>query len=94
MSLVFPDGYLLDSIGPYMADGKNNDAGITEHILNLHGDLADWISESDVCVVSRSFRDALAVFEGLGLETKMPSYLKKGISQHTTKEANDSRLVT
>ena len=94
MSLVFPDGYVLDSIGPYMADGKNNDAGITEHILNLHGDLADWVSEGDVCVVDRGFRDVLDVFEGLGLETKMPSYLKKGISQHTTKEANDSRLVT
>ena len=34
------------------------------------------------------------MFEDLGLETKMPAYLKKGISQHTAKEANESRLVT
>ena len=54
MSLVFPDGYVLDSIGPYLADGKNNDAGITEHILNLHGDLAEWLSEGDVCVDDRA----------------------------------------
>ena len=93
-SLVFPDGYVLDSIGPYLADGKNNDAGITEHILSLHGDLKEWLSEGDVCVVDRGFRDVLDVFEDLGLETKMPAYLKKGISQHSTKEANESRLVT
>ena len=94
MSLVFPDGYVLDSIGPYMADGKTNDAGITEHILNLHGDLADWVSEGYVCVVDRAFSYVLGVFEGLGLETKMPSYLKKGVSQHTTKEAKELRLAT
>ena len=94
MSLVFPDGYVLESIGPYLADGKNNDAGITQHILGLHSDLTDWLSEGDVCVVDRGFRDVLDVFEDLGLETKMPSFLKKGLSQHTTEEANQSRLVT
>ena len=94
ISLVFPDGYVLDSIGPYLADRKNNDAGITQHILSLHGDLTDWLSEGDVCVVDRGFRDVLDVFENLGLETKMPSHLKKGLSQHTTEEANQSRLVT
>ena len=87
--MVFPNGYVLDSIGPCMAEGKNNDAGKTEHILNLHGDLADWVSKGDVCVVDRGFRDVLDVFGGLGPETKMPMYLKKGMSQHTTKEAND-----
>ena len=94
MSLVFPDGYVLDSIGPYLADGKNNDAGITQHILSLHGDLTEWLAEGDVCVVDRGFRDVLDVFEDLGLETKMPAYLQKGLSQHTAKEANESRLVT
>ena len=80
MSLVFPDGYVLDSIGPYLTDGKNNDAGITENILSLHADLTEWLSEGDVCVVDRGFRDILDVFEDLGLETKMPAYRKKGIS--------------
>ena len=94
MSIVFPDGYVLESIGPYLADGKNNDAGITQHILGLHGDLTDWLSEGDVCIVDRGFRDVLDVFEDLGLETKMPSFLRKGLSQHTVEEANQSRLVT
>lgn len=77
MSLVFPDGYVLDSIGQYLADGKNNDAGITQHILSLHGDLTDWLSEGDVCVVDRGFRDVLDVFEDLGLETKCPHFLRR-----------------
>lgn len=94
MSIVLPDGYVLESIGPYFADGKNNDAGITQHILSLHGDLVEWLQEGDVCVVDRGFRDVLDVFEDLGLETKMPSFLKPGMAQHNTEEANQSRLVT
>ena len=39
MSIVFPDGYVLDTIGPYFADGKNNDGGITQHILRFNSDL-------------------------------------------------------
>ena len=57
----------------------------------MHGDLAQWLSEGDVCVVDRGFRDE---FEDLGLETKIYAYLYKGLSQHTAKEANESRLVT
>ena len=34
------------------------------------------------------------VFEGLGLETKMPTFLKKGLSQHSVEKANKSCLVT
>ena len=77
-----------------MADGKNNDVDITQHIFSLHCDMTDWLSEGGVFVVDRGFRDVLDVFEDLGLETKMPSFLKKGLSQHTTEEANQSRLVT
>ena len=78
MSLVFPDGYVLGSIGPYLADGKNNDAGITLHILGLHSDLTDWLSEGYVCVVDRGFRDVLDVFEDFGLETKSRLFLRRG----------------
>ena len=94
MSIVFPDGYVLDSIGPYYADGKNNDAGITEHILGLNGDLTEWLQEGDVCVVDRGFRDVIDVYEELGLEARMPSFLKQGIAQHSAEEANQSRIVT
>ena len=56
---VFPDGYVLDSIGPYFADVKNNDAGVTQHILRLIADLTDWLQEGDVCVVDRGFKDVI-----------------------------------
>ena len=94
MYIVFPDGYVLDSICPYLADGKNNDAGITQHILSLHGDLIVLLSEGDVCIVDQGFRDALVIFEDLGLETKMPLFLRKGLTQHTEEEVNQSCLVT
>lgn len=32
MIVVAPDGYIIDIIGPYLVDGKNNDAAI----LNKH----------------------------------------------------------
>ena len=82
MSAVFPDGYVLDSVGPYYADGKNNDAGITSHIITLHRDLIDWLDIGDVCILDRSFRDVLDVFEDLGLKPKMPAFLKAGFAQH------------
>ena len=50
MSIVLPGGYVLESIDPYFADGKNNNVGITQHILSLHDELTGWLEEGDVCV--------------------------------------------
>ena len=77
MPLVFPDGYLFDSICPYLQMEKNNDAG---YILSFHRDLTEWFSEGYVWVVDCDFRDVFDVFEGLGLETKMPTFLKRCLS--------------
>ena len=44
---------MLDNIGQHLDDGKINDAAITEHILSLHSDLAEWLSEGGICVVDR-----------------------------------------
>jgi len=44
MSIVFPDGYVLDSIGPFYSNGHNNDAGMTANILkNESNGVVDWI---------------------------------------------------
>ena len=94
MSIVPPDGNVLESIGPYMSDGKNNDAGITEHILLLNSELTEWMAEGDVCVVGHGFRDVIETFESIGFETKIPSYLKKEESKHSIEDANQTRLVT
>ncbi|XP_041357860.1 uncharacterized protein LOC121374814 [Gigantopelta aegis] len=96
MVIIGTDGYILSILGPYYADGKNNDASITKHAFthNLEN-INEWIQENNVCIVDRGFRDAV-VFLNLeqGLDVKMPSYLPKGQKQHTTAEANSSRLIT
>ncbi|CAC5400582.1 unnamed protein product [Mytilus coruscus] len=51
-------------------------------------------SNDDVCIVDRGFRDVVEHLEEQGYSVQMPLYLKKGQKQHTTEEANTSRLVT
>jgi hypothetical protein len=56
--------------------------------------LLNWIQSEDVAIVDRGFRDATEFLEMHDLQVEMPSYLKKGTSQHPTDESNMSRLVT
>ncbi|XP_021339896.1 uncharacterized protein LOC110441121 [Mizuhopecten yessoensis] len=95
MMVVGSDGYVLSVLGPYMADYSNNDASIIKHMMNKNSeDMKDWLKENDVMVVDRGFRDAVEFLQESGLRVEMPSYLQKGAKQHTTEEANLSRLVT
>ena len=82
MFIVFPDGYVLDTIGPYFADGKNNNGDITQHSVRLKIDLTAWLQEVHVCVVERGLRDVINALEDLGLETKMPSFIKQETAEH------------
>jgi hypothetical protein len=94
MILVSSTGYILEVFGPYFADGKNNDANILTSIMRFDASrLRSWLQPNDVLVVDRGFRDCLEMLQDLGLITKMPHFLREG-SQHTTSEANESRLVT
>ena len=45
-------------------------------------------------VVDRGFRDASTVLKELGVTMQMPSFMRKGSTQHTSEESNKSRLVT
>jgi hypothetical protein len=92
MSLVLPDGYILDLIGPFY--GKNNDSSITKEILNTCTDLSTLCQDDDVQVVDRGFRDVAAEFENLGYDIRMPGLLGKGDKQLSIDDANESRLVT
>ena len=95
MMLVATDGYILTVIGPYLADGKNSDAKITEHMLNSNSEnIAEWFKENDVLVLDRGFRDAADILKEFGIDSYMPHFLNKSQKQHTTEEANESRLVT
>jgi hypothetical protein len=95
MVIIASDEYILNVLGPYRADGKNNDACITKHILGRNEEgIKNWIQSEDVAIVDCGFRDATEFLKMHGLQVEMPSYLKKGTSQHPTDELNMSRLVT
>ena len=39
MSIVFPDGYVLDTIGLFLSDVKKNDDSMTKHLMTLNEDI-------------------------------------------------------
>ncbi|XP_062568535.1 uncharacterized protein LOC134230709 [Saccostrea cucullata] len=82
-------------MGPYFANGKNNDSSIITHFVKSNsGNFMDFMEEHDVLIVDRGFRDALEFLQSCGFRTEMPPYLDKALKQHSTKEANLSRCVT
>ncbi len=92
MSLVLPDGYVIDLIGPFY--GKHNDSSITEEILHTCTNLSILCHDGDVQIVDRGFRDVAAEFEALGYDMKMPGLLAKDDNQLSANDANESRMVT
>ena len=92
MSLVLPDGYILDTIGPFQ--GTVNDATITQQIIETRNELIQWCDHGDIMICDRGFRDVIQTLSDLGYEVKSPVYLNKSQNQHNTEEANESRLVT
>ena len=95
MVVVTTSGYFVTVVGPYLADSKNNDASILNHMLKSNvEEMKEWVNEEDVFIVDRGFRDSLELLDDLGIQAKMPAFLKKGEKQMTTEDANMSRLVT
>ena len=95
MMIVTTTGYIVAAIGPDLADGRNSDAKILNHIIGTDTqDIKTWLQDDDIMIVDRGFRDSAGVLSNLGIQMQMPSFLQKGQSQHTTEEANSSRLVT
>ena len=92
MSIVHPDGYIVDVIGPFQ--GNLNDASIAKEILETNNSLAIWLGGNGHTIVDRGFRDVIEVFQDLDYETHTPSFLKKGDKQHSTADANNSRMCT
>ena len=87
-------GHILDVIGQYYANGSNNDASIVKHIFENDPDVSSFFRSNDIFVVDRGFRDCIEYLESKSFVVKMPYYLEKGKKQHSTLEANESRLVT
>ena len=96
MLIVASDGYIIDILGPYLANGKNNDAAILNKHLSKKqcNNILNWSQSNDVLVLERGFQDSLDLIDSLNLRSESPSFLGKGQKQHTEAEANTSRLVT
>ena len=95
MVVVTTTGYFLTAVGPYLADGKNNDAAILTHMFKTNvQDIQNWMHEEDIFVIDRGFRDAVSLLEEIGIRAEIPSFMKRGEKQLSTKDANLSRLVT
>lgn len=48
MMIVPSDGYILDILGSFLADGKNNDAAILNKHLREGEGLLKWAEEKDI----------------------------------------------
>lgn len=70
MMIVTSDGYILDILGPFLADGKNNDAAILNQHLREGEGLLKWAEENDILVLDRGFRDSLDMIETVGLKSE------------------------
>ena len=93
--IVATDGYFLSVVGPYLADFRNNDASILNHMFKSNiQDIRNWFHEEDIFIVDRGFRDSIDMLEELGIHAKMPSLLRRGEKKLSTSNANASRLVT
>lgn len=95
MVIVSTSGYFVSVLGPYLADSKNNDSSILNHIIRTNAeDIQKWIQEDDIFIVDRGFRDAISLLQDLGIQAEMPKFMIKGQKQLSTEDANSSRLVT
>ena len=54
MIITTKTDYCVTLVGPYLADSKNNDSSILNHILRTNIEcIRSWIAEDDVFIVDR-----------------------------------------
>ena len=80
-SLLLPNGYILDTIGPF--SGTMNNAPIAKEITSRCDAFAKWCERGDIMIIDRGFRNILETFIEMGYEPKMLDFLSKGKYQHT-----------
>ncbi|CAG2244313.1 unnamed protein product [Mytilus edulis] len=72
---------------------QNNDAKILNSIFkNNLEKIKEWFDKDDVVVVDRGFRDSIDLLEEFGIQTKMPSFLKRNEKQLSVEDGNTTRL--
>ena len=92
MSIVHPDSFVIDIIGPF--EGNLNYASIAKAIFETNNPLATWLGGNSHIIIDRGFRDVVQTFQNLGYATHMPSFLKNGEKQHSTVNIDNSRMCT
>jgi len=94
MILCLSSDYVLHCPGPFLANRKNNDASILNALLRPGTPLHEYLRPGDLAIVDRGFRDSRKVLHDLRLQTAMPTLAKPGQTKLSTKESNDSLIVT
>lgn len=91
MVVVTMTWYILSVVGPFFADGINNDAAIMRNMINTNADgINEWLKEGNIFILDRGFRVVLELLEDGGFHTEYPAFLTK-ISEHfSTNNANHS----
>lgn len=91
MVVVSPDEYIVDIFCTYAATA--NDAKIIETVFATELDVMRVLKPKDVILADRGFRSSPRDLRKYALTWKLPAMSENG-RQLTTKEANNSRLVT
>ena len=78
MILVSTTGRVIDVFVPYYANGANNDAGIMHDLFETDKiNFECFFKVHDIFIVDRGFNDVLEFLKELGIDVKMPSFLKE-----------------
>lgn len=91
MNIVMTDGTILGSLGPFEA--RQNDASIMEQILYTNPIIFEYITNGDILLVDREFRDVVAALRKKGFDVKRLAS-EPSNRQLSTKDANDARKIT
>jgi len=69
------NGYIVDSIGPYYADGAKKDGAIMDDILTRDSSFKDLFHPGDCLVFDRGYRDVVSQTQSSDYQTFMPNLL-------------------
>ena len=92
MVVTATDGYIISILGPFYANGQNNDASILKYMVKTNEEnMLSWFKKNDILILDRGSIDFL---NEIGFSTKFPAFLGANQKQFCTKDGNESRLVT
>lgn len=94
MIVAATDGYIISILGPFYANGRNNDASILKYMLKSNEENRICYPGLKKMTFSFSTGASIDFLNDIGFSTKFPAYLGSKQKQFSTKEGNESRLVT